>query len=116
MKPQIRDAMGGQDALTKWAEGITALANIGSSYCKLSGLITEAGEGWTKADLKPFSDHILQSFGADRVMWGSDWPVCRLQGEYDVWLNAAQSLTSHLTPLEQAKVFAQNARNFYHLR
>ena len=116
MKPQIRDAMGGQDALTKWAEGITALANIGSSYCKLSGLITEASEGWTKADLKPFSDHILQSFGADRVMWGSDWPVCRLQGEYDVWLSAAQSLTSHLTPLEQAKVFAQNARNFYHLR
>ena len=72
MKPQIRDAMAAQDAFTAWAKGITALVNIGSRYCKLSGLITEAREGWTKADLKPFSDHILQSFGSDRVMWGSD--------------------------------------------
>ena len=116
MKPQIRDAMAGQDAFTEWAEGITALASISSGYCKFSGLITEAHEGWTKADLKPFSDHILQSFGPDRVMWGSDWPVCRLKGEYDVWLSTAQSLTAHSTPLEQAKVFGQNARNFYRLR
>ena len=116
MKPQIRDAMAGQDAFTEWAKGITALANIGSGSCKLSGLITEACEGWTKADLKPFSDQIFQSFGADRVMWGSDWPVCRLKGEYNVWLSVAQSLNSHLTPLEQAKVFGQNTRSFYRLR
>ena len=68
MKPQIRDAMARQDAFTEWAKEITALANISSGYRKLSGLITETCEGWTKADLKPFSDHILQSFGSDRVM------------------------------------------------
>jgi len=59
------------------------LADKTGSFCKLSGLVTEAGEGWTKDDLKPFTDHILEVFGPQRVMWGSDWPVCRLQSEYD---------------------------------
>ncbi|MEP5729472.1 MAG: amidohydrolase family protein [Sulfitobacter sp.] len=115
MKPQIRDNQSGQDALSAWADGMSRLANETGACCKLSGLITEADQGWTNADLSPFSNHVLSAFGPDRVMWGSDWPVCRLQAEYPDWYQAAQTLTTHLTDPEKVDIFGGTATRFYRL-
>ncbi len=115
MKPQIREAMAGGDALGPWAEGMERLARETDTFCKFSGLVTEADAGWGIDDLRPFARHVLDCFGAERVMWGSDWPVCRLAAEYDVWLGAAHQLTAHLPPAEVQEVFGGAASRFYRL-
>ena len=115
MKPQICDQRSGKDAFSKWATGMSQLANETSGCCKFSGLVTEAGEGWTIDDLRPFAEHVLEAFGAKRVMWGSDWPVCRLQTEYGDWHDIAQDLTQSLSETEQAEIFGGTAARFYRL-
>jgi L-fuconolactonase len=112
MKPQIRTPDGYQD----WADGIARIARDTKARCKFSALITEADPGWTVADLAPYSAHILQVFGPDRVMWGSDWPVCRLRAEYANWRQAAQHLTGTLSPEARAMVFGGTATAFYRLQ
>ncbi len=90
-KPPIRDGEAGWQA---WADGIEELAALPQQlFCKLSGLATEASAGWTPATLKPYVDHLLKNFGPERLMWGSDWPVLNLNGDYAVWFAAAQTLT-----------------------
>ena len=115
MKPVIRDQMAGVDSFTGWADGMSKLADQTNGVCKFSGLVTEAADGWTIDDLRPFAEHVLNAFGANRVMWGSDWPVCRLQAEYGDWHDIAQDLTSHLTADEKAQVFGGTANRFYRL-
>lgn len=111
MKPTIRDHPAGYDA---WVAGMARLAGQGA-LCKLSGLITEAAPGWTVEDLRPYAAHVLAVFGPARVMWGSDWPVCRLRAEYADWLAAAQALTAGLDAGARAAVFGGTARAFYRL-
>ena len=106
-KPQIA-----AQHFTDWAAGMARIATETGAFCKLSGLVTEAAPGWTLADLKPYTDHILQVFGPDRVMWGSDWPVCLLRGSYADWCNAARSLTPE--PMHP-QVFGKTAAAFYGL-
>jgi L-fuconolactonase len=66
-----------------WAEDIAAAARIPQVYCKLSGMITEADhQKWTADDLRPYVQHVLKAFGPDRLMFGSDWPVCKLAGSW----------------------------------
>ncbi|MFL4472106.1 amidohydrolase [Tateyamaria armeniaca] len=115
MKPQIRDQRAGLDAFSKWAEGMSALAEETDGVCKFSGLVTEADDGWSIDDLRPFADHVLNAFGPARVMWGSDWPVCRLQAEYRDWHSVAQSLTDTLSATERADIFGGTAARFYRL-
>ena len=115
MKPQIRDQRTGKDALSEWSDGMSRLAEETTGCCKFSGLVTEADEGWTIEDLRPFAEHVLSSFGASRVMWGSDWPVCRLQAEYGDWHDAAQMLTDELSEDERADIFGGTAERFYRL-
>lgn len=115
MKPKVRDAMAGQDAFTDWAQGMTRLAGETQGCCKFSGLVTEAADGWTIEDLRPFADHVIQAFGPDRVMWGSDWPVCRLQAEYGTWHEIAETLTASLANEERAQIFGGTASRFYRL-
>lgn len=112
MKPAIRDPA--EQSFNTWAEGMARLAEAGA-YCKLSGLITEAAPGWTVADLAPYAAHVLEAFGPDRVMWGSDWPVCRLRGEYGDWRDAALTLTAGLSAVDRAMVFGGTAAAFYRL-
>jgi len=116
MKPQIRDQRAGKDAFSDWADGMSRLAEQTSGCCKFSGLVTEAGDGWSVDDLRPFADHILRVFGPGRVMWGSDWPVCRLQAEYQNWHQTARDLTSSLSDADTAKVFGGTATGFYRLQ
>jgi L-fuconolactonase len=110
LKPQI--AGGDFDG---WAREMELLATQTSACCKLSGLVTEPGGAGGTSALKPYVDHVLAVFGPDRVMWGSDWPVCRLAEEYGDWLRSARKLTEHLDDAAITAVFAGTARTFYRL-
>lgn len=112
MKPQIRDHSA--DSFAHWAAGMTRIAATGA-YCKLSGLVTEARPDWTIDDLRRYAQHVLETFGPERVMWGSDWPVCRLAAEYDRWIDTAEALTQGLSATERARVFGGTAVEFYRL-
>ena len=113
MKPEIADHT--DDRLAFWADGMSRIADQTGAVCKFSGLVTEANDAWTVGQLKPYADHVLTAFGPDRVMWGSDWPVCRLRGEYGDWYGAAEVLTSHLSEAERARIFGETAAEFYRL-
>lgn len=113
MKPQIRDPSPASFAF--WAEGMARIAGETGAFCKFSALITEAGPGWTVEDLRPYADHVLRVFGPERVMWGSDWPVCRLRGEYGQWRAAAKALTAGLGVEAEARIYGGTARAFYGL-
>ena len=113
LKPQIRNH---SSALFQaWAADISRIANETQAFCKLSGLVTEANEAWTNEDLQPYVDHVIKSFSAKRVMWGSDWPVVRLRGEYEDWYKAAQALTNKHSQAENSLIFGGTAQNFYRL-
>jgi L-fucono-1,5-lactonase len=115
MKPQIRDQMDGKDSLTQWSAGMTRLADETGAFLKLSGLVTEAHENWTIEDIRPFADHVLMAFGPDRVMWGSDWPVCQLRASYSQWRDAAEALCSGLDAASHERIFGGTAKEFYRL-
>jgi L-fuconolactonase len=113
MKPQIRSD--GPETFRHWADGMSRIAGETGAFCKLSGLLTEDGAGRTVARLRPYADHVLKVFGPDRVMWGSDWPVCRLRAEYADWHEAALDLTAGLSESGRAAVFGGTAAEFYRL-
>lgn len=113
MKPQIREKS--PVHLRFWSDGMSRLADETAACVKFSALITEANPDWTTADLEPYTDHIFASFGPERTMWGSDWPVCRLRGEYADWHAAAQALTAGLTEVDRALIFGGTAASFYGL-
>ncbi|WP_214409466.1 amidohydrolase family protein [Sphaerisporangium fuscum] len=104
-------------ALEPWAGEIEALAQSPNVTCKLSGLVTEADwTDWDAARLAPYAGHVLSCFGPERVMFGSDWPVCELAASYAEVVALAHELTSALTPSERARVFDTTARTTYGLR
>ncbi len=111
MKPDI--AGHSDESFQHWANGMAAIARETGAFCKLSGLVTEAREDWTVDELKPYAHHVLDVFGPERVMWGSDWPVVRLRAEYDRWLEAAEVLTDELSADEKARMFGGSAADFY---
>lgn len=113
MKPQIRDRR--PEAFAHWADGIARIAQETNAVCKFSALVTEADMGVGVADLKPYADHIFDVFGPDRVMWGSDWPVCRLRCEYADWHGMALDLTAHLPQAARDRIFGGTAAAFYAL-
>ncbi|MGA2563962.1 MAG: amidohydrolase family protein [Steroidobacteraceae bacterium] len=102
-------------ALEPWARGLEALARGSTIYCKLSGLLTQASPGATAAQLDAFVERIFDCFGAQRVMWGSDWPVLLLRGSYRRWLQIALELVHRHAPGQEEAVFATNAMRFYRL-
>ena len=106
-KPRI-----GEGRLDPWRDDIAALADHPSACCKLSGLLTEAGATPDAETLAPFVEHLLESFGPDRLMWGSDWPVLTLAGDYAGW----RDLCAVLAPASaHAALFGETARRFYRL-
>ena len=116
MKPQIRDHGTAKDELAFWSQGMRRIAGETGAFCKLSGIVTESNPGWTVEDLKPYADVVLEAFGPERVMWGSDWPVSRLRGEYGDWHGAAQKLCAHLPEADRAAIFGGTATRFYRLK
>ncbi|MGW3966796.1 amidohydrolase family protein [Amycolatopsis sp. NPDC005003] len=99
-----------------WASGVAALAARENVVCKLSGLVTEADwTGWEVGHLRRYVDHVLDVFGPERLLFGSDWPVCELAASYEVVLDAAIALTGSLSDAERLAVFEHNARAVYKL-
>ena len=96
-----------------WRDGMARLAECPSTCCKLSGLVTEVGPGWTPADFEPYAAFVLEAFGPERVMFGSDWPVCRLAAEYGDVVRLAERLTSSLSASEADAVWRGTAERFY---
>lgn len=110
-KPPI--AAGG---LEPWASGIAELAALPNSWCKVSGLVTEADwAAWTSADLQPYVAHAVAVFGPGRLLFGSDWPVCLLAASYGEVLDAARTCLAGLTDDELDGVLGGNAAAVYRL-
>jgi L-fuconolactonase len=100
-------------AIAGWSAAIRAIARDTAAVCKLSGLVTEAGDGWTVDRLRPFADVLIEAFGPARLMWGSDWPVVNEAGGYVAWREAAEALTAGLGEDDRARVFGGTAADFY---
>ena len=98
-----------------WKSLMREVAQHPNVYCKLSGMITEADQAsWTPDDLRPYIEHVVDSFGFERVMFGSDWPVCLLAGTYDQVVDALSTvLRPRLDDASEAAVFGLNAARFY---
>lgn len=109
-KPNIREGQ-----FRRWSLNMKALAEGTSAYCKLSGLVTEASDNWTASDLKPYVDHLLDCFGPQRLIWGSDWPVCTLAASYETWMATTEELLSGLPEEERALIHGGNALKAYGL-
>ncbi len=98
-----------------WARDMATIASETSALVKFSGLVTEAGPGWEADDLRPYVDHLLDTFGAGRMIFGSDWPVVTLASSYQRWVDAAEALTESCSAGERIAIFGGNAVGFYRL-
>jgi L-fuconolactonase len=99
-----------------WAGGLTALAACGDVFAKLSGLVTEADwDSWSTSDLAPYVEHALTAFGPDRLLFGSDWPVCTLAAPYGGVVGAVEELVDDLSTAERAAVMGGTAATVYGL-
>ncbi|MFC8851379.1 MULTISPECIES: amidohydrolase family protein [unclassified Micromonospora] len=106
----------GRPGLADWARDLRALAASGNTTAKLSGLVTEVDPApWTPTDLKPAVDHALDAFGPDRLMFGSDWPVCQLATAYPRWVATLSELLGTLGGNDQAAIWRHTARRAYRL-
>lgn len=111
-KPFIRDG-----TLSPWREQIRELAQFPNVLCKVSGMVTEAKHvGWQAADFRPYLDVVFAAFGEDRLMFGSDWPVCLLAGSYEQVFRLTGDYVVNValySPTAQAKFFGGNCAKFY---
>ncbi len=111
-KPVI--AGDGMDA--SWRRGVERLAEMPNVSCKFSGLATEVVSGdWDIETLRPYWDVVLEAFTPDRLMFGSDWPVCLLRTGYGRWLETVRRLAEPLSPGEQQQLFCSTAKRVYDL-
>jgi len=110
-KPNIKEG-----EWENWKKDINEIAQYPNVYCKISGMATEANwNTWTMDTLKPYIDTVVEAFGTDRIMFGSDWPVCLLASSYSKWLETLQNYFNTFSIDEQASFFANNAIKFYKL-
>ncbi len=109
-KPRIRSGV-----LQPWKEDIEALSAHPNVWCKISGMVTEADKAWKYGDFVPYMKVIIDSFGADRVMLGSDWPVCRLAGEYETVMGIPMVYMRTMKEEEKERIFYKNAMDCYQL-
>lgn len=110
-KPGIK-----QQLLAPWQTDLRKLAELPNVVCKISGMVTEADhEGWQPADLEPFINVVLEAFGEERVLFGSDWPVSLLASPYRRWYETLGALTARLPVSARRKLWAENALRFYRM-
>ena len=106
--PNIKDR-----EVDPWRDHIRAIAALPNVACKLSGIVTNASSEWTVEDLRPFVEHVITCFGWDRIVWGSDWPVCTLACSLGRWMETMHELLASATEDERTRVFALNAERIY---
>jgi L-fuconolactonase len=111
-KPEIKTGK-----TSPWAEQMRAVAANPNVFCKVSGLVTEADWGnWRADDFRPYLDVVFQAFGPDRLLFGSDWPVCLVAGTYSRVKQIVTDYARGLSETDKAKIFGANAIEFYGLR
>lgn len=105
-----------RNEIKEWAEAMKRVAAFQNIHCKLSGLVTEANwTAWQTDDLRPYVDEALNLFGVERMMFGSDYPVCLLASSYDRMLESFQELVKDLSAADRDQIFSTNAQRFYRL-
>lgn len=110
-KPPIRE-----HRLEPWSRNFADLAALPNVVCKISGMTTEGDrQAWTVDDLKPYVERAVECFGWDRLMFGSDWPVCEVAGGFEPWLEAVTSLLDGVPAADRERCFASNAIRVYRL-
>jgi len=110
-KPRIKERI-----LKPWDANMREVAKRQNVYCKLSGMVTEAdAKTWTPASLQPYIDVVLSAFGPKRIMYGSDWPVMLLAGDYVRWYNVVTHAVSKLSKTEQERIMGGTAAEAYGL-
>jgi len=108
-KPKIREGL-----ISPWKENIAKLATFSNVCCKLSGMLTEADwNSWKKDDFKAYLDVVFYCFGVDRLMYGSDWPVCQLAGSYQQTVSLVTDYMSRYNDQQKKSVMGDNAYKFY---
>jgi L-fuconolactonase len=102
--------------IDQWKKDISALGQFQNLYCKISGMVTEADwKAWKKENFKPYMDVVVETFGVDRIMFGSDWPVCLVAASYDEVVGIVEDYFSSFSKNEKDKFFGLNAIEFYNL-
>ena len=110
-KPFIKDGI-----ISPWREQIRELATSQNVFCKISGMVTEANPAnWKPGDFEPYLDVVFDAFGEDRLMFGSDWPVCLLAGSYEKVFALLDGYTGRLNAVARGKIYGGNAVRFYRL-
>lgn len=110
-KPSIKE-----QKIDPWQEELCQVAQHKNLYCKISGLVTEADwKNWKKEDFTCYMDVVVEAFGMDRILFGTDWPVCLVAASYEQTFHIVQDYFSAFSEEEQQKVFGQNAVRFYNL-
>lgn len=109
-KPGIQGGL-----MAPWRTHIAELAALPNVWCKISGLITEAGHDWTRAKLRPYLDPVLDRFGFERVMFGSDWPVSEQTHRYGQWIDVVDRALGDASEHERRRLFCDNAIACYRL-
>ena len=97
----------------QWKRDMAALAQRDNVVCKISGIVARAPKGWKPEHLAPIIDHCLEQFGPDRVMFGSDWPVCKLGASYHEWVHGLKAVIANRPIAHQKKLLHDNAAAFY---
>jgi L-fuconolactonase len=110
-KPRIKEWI-----MSPWRETIRELARAPNVYAKISGLVTEADyRAWSGEQLRPYIDVALEAFGPQRLMFGSDWPVCLVACGYARWVSLVRSFIETLSPAEQADIMGNTAKRAYRI-
>ena len=110
-KPDIKSG-----EIASWKKGIEEIAKFNNVSCKISGMVTEADwNSWKPSDLKPYLDVIFESFSVDKILFGSDWPVCNVAADYNIVVKTLEDYISKLSIEDQNKIWSENAKAFYKL-
>jgi len=110
-KPLIKDGK-----IESWKKDMQELAKADNVFCKLSGMVTEANwKSWKQEDFVPYMETLLEIFGSNRLLFGSDWPVCTVAAKYEQVLEIVNKFINSLSQAEQARIMGQNAIDFYNL-
>ncbi|HSU52109.1 MAG TPA: amidohydrolase family protein, partial [Segetibacter sp.] len=110
-KPYVKDQQ-----IDEWKKDIQRVAGCSNVYCKVSGMVTEASwKTWKKEDFTPYLDVITEAFGTERMMFGSDWPVCLVAASYSEMLSIVSDYYAPFSQNEKADIFGENASKFYNV-
>ena len=110
-KPYIKEGK-----INDWKNNIVELSKAKNVYCKVSGMVTEAHlQNWKPTDFTPYLDVVFEAFGLDRILYGSDWPVCLLAAQYQAQLNIVQDYIADFSNDDKHNIMGKNAHYFYNL-